>query len=148
MQDSRRVQGRARWEPDPRPKPGPPVQIARYHGDVTVSGPGELGGGPVQRRSRGLDERRPQREIFDRVAGEHHLGEHDNRSPRGGRPAGRFDNGCGVAVEIPDGGLDLGESDSKLRHDFSLGGAALPPGNTDGADWPRGQAGRVRTAHA
>ena len=68
--------------------------------------------------------RRAQREVLDRVAGEHHLGEgHQVGAALGGRrrpPADRR----GVAGEVADGRVDLGQGESQLRHAASVVGGA------------------------
>ncbi len=88
------------------------VEVADDHGYVAEALVGEARGERHQRRPGGFDERRAQREVLDRVAGEDHLGEgHEVRAPLG-RLTGPVDDGVGVAVEVADGGVDLVQGES------------------------------------
>ena len=106
----------------PGSQAGLAVQVADHHGDVAEPGLGQPLSGPLKHGDRRVHERRPQGQILDRIAGQHHLGEHRDPGPGGDGPAGPLDHGFGVAVQITDGGIYLGERDANLRHKNSLGG--------------------------
>ena len=57
-----------------------------------------------------------QRKVLDGITGQGHLGEDDDVGAGFGGPAGPGDVQVGVAVEVTDGGVDLGERDAQLRH--------------------------------
>ncbi len=83
----RRVERRARGQARARRDAGPPVQVTDHDREVAKPVGGEPGGKAVQRRHRGVHERGTQGEIFHRVAGEHHLGEHRHSRARVSGPA-------------------------------------------------------------
>ena len=120
VQHRRGVERRSGRQAHPRRQSRLPVQVAGHHGDVAQAGLGEPGGSLPQRGDRRLYERRAQRQVLDRIAGEHHFGEQDHPGACGGRLRGPADDGGGVAVEVADGGIDLSERDPKLGHEFSL----------------------------
>jgi hypothetical protein len=62
------------------------------------------------------DKRFPQRQILHRVAGQRHLAEHhDVRTGSGGFPAAIGDH-CGVAHDVADTWIHLGQGQTQLRH--------------------------------
>jgi hypothetical protein len=64
----------------------------------------------------GVDEGSAKCQILDRVAGEHHLREGHQVCPRVGGLACPFVHEAHVAVDVTDGGVDLGEGETDLRH--------------------------------
>jgi hypothetical protein len=67
-----------------------------------------------------LDERRPQGEVLDRVAVEDQLREGRDMGPLLTCPPGPVQHQVGVAGKVADGGVDLGERESDLRHTGSV----------------------------
>ena len=96
------------------------VEVADNDRKIAETVVGDLPRGPLHSGARCLDEGVAQREVLDRIAGEHHLGEDGEMRPTLGcvpRPAAYE---VGVAVEITDCGIDLVESDAQLSHATSL----------------------------
>ncbi len=104
---------------------GDAVEVADHHDQPTEALGLEPGGEGVERGAARVLERRPQREVLDRVAGEHHLGERDEVGTRRRRLVRPGHDQVRVAREVADGRVDLGEGEPQLRHDASL--AAAPP---------------------
>ncbi len=77
---------------------------------------GEVFGGRAGR----LDERRPHREVLDRIARQHHLGEHDEVYALGDRLLAVVDDEVGVGGQVPDRGIDLGKGETHLGHEASV----------------------------
>ena len=69
----------------------------------------------VDRRVAGVDDRRPQHEIFGRVSDERELREHDEIGAACGRCVARAPDAREVAVDVADGGIELGERDGELH---------------------------------
>src|SRR5450756_1777041 len=70
----------------------------------------------VQRMLGRASERRPERQVLDRVAGHGHLGEGDEG---GAVPCGLlapFEDRRGVALDVTDTGVDLRERDPQRGH--------------------------------
>lgn len=83
------------------------VEIADEDRDLPEALRVEAGGERAQRGTRRLDEGRPQGQVLDGVAGQHHLGErHEVGALFGGVP-GPVDDRLGVAGEVADGRVDL-----------------------------------------
>ena len=96
------------------------VEISNYRDKITKTCIEQPSGETIDRDSGGLDEAAPQREIFYRVTGEHHLGEqHEVRTGVGCllRPV---HNKVGVGRDVPDGGVDLGHGNPQMRHGTRL----------------------------
>jgi hypothetical protein len=66
------------------------------------------------------DERRSVGHVLDRVTGQHHLGEHDEVGIALGSVAARREDELGVAVEVADAGVHLGEGEAQLGHVTSV----------------------------
>jgi hypothetical protein len=63
------------------------------------------------------DERFAERQVFDRVAGEHHLGEAHEMRLLFGRAPDPAVHGGGVTGDVTNRRVDLGEGDPQRRHD-------------------------------
>lgn len=83
------------------------VEIADDDGYVAEALLGQPPGQLPQRRPARLDERAAQRQILDRIAGQHHFRERDQvRALLHGVP-GPLEHRGGVAFQVADGGVDL-----------------------------------------
>src|SRR5205085_3695102 len=65
---------------------------------------------------RTLDERRLEEQVLGRISGDHHLGEGEHLDALGASPLDGLDDERGVAGEISDRGIELGESEAELSH--------------------------------
>ena len=92
------------------------VQVAENDRQVAVTVRDEVRGQLCQCGPGGVDERRPQREVLDRVSGEHHLGERHQMGAPLGRLGSPLADRPRVATQIADGRVDLGQGQSHLRH--------------------------------
>jgi hypothetical protein len=100
--------------------PGGPLREAHREGHAP--GPGGRLRQVAERRLAAVEELGEIEEVARRVAAERELREHHQRRPGGARALYPVaDLGC-VPVEVPDGGVDLGEGDPAGRH----GRAMLP----------------------
>ena len=89
------------------------VEVAVEVGEADERGkPARVAGELAQGLRRGTDEARPQQQVLRRVAGDRQLGEEDEVSPGGARLVQALEDLFAVAVEIADGRVDLGESES------------------------------------
>ena len=127
VQQRRRVQRGAGRQPGARGQVSPPVQVAGHDRDPAEPFGRQPGRHRVQRRDRRLHERRPQRQVLHRVAGQHHLGEHHDPGPARRRPAGPLHDHRRVSVQVPDRGIDLSQRNPQHRHPTSLGRSQPPP---------------------
>ena len=101
---------------------GSEVDEADHGGRVQAAG-GVLDafeGGEILR-----DEGAAQQEVLRRVARDGQLGQHDEVAGGGLRVADGGEDAIHVAVEVSDGGVDLGESDAKAAHGASSGPGAV-----------------------
>ena len=95
------------------------VEVADHDGEVAEAFVGQTR--PATRRvPGGVDERGPQREVLDRVAGQPHLGEGDQVGAQVGGPAGQLEDLRGVAVEVTDHRVVLSEREAQLGHATSV----------------------------
>ena len=76
----------------------------------------------VDRAPRGAHEPGTEQQVLGRVAGDDELGEEDEVGVRVARPLEPLDDPGGVAVEVADDAIDLGECES---HRFSPLGRKL-----------------------
>ena len=121
------------------------VEVADDHRQGAQAVGGEVGRELLERGPRGVDERRPQREVLHGVAGQHHLGKgHQVRATLGGlcRPPADHRR---VAGQVPHRRVDLGQGESQLRHASSLDGAAQAArwGTGGRSAQPRGETSSV-----
>mgnify|MGYP003694097043 CR=1 FL=1 len=87
------------------------VQVPDDDDKITKPGVEQPGGEASDRGPRCLDEAAPQREILDRVAGEHHLGKQHQVRAGVGRLLRPVHDKIGVGRDVTDGGIDLGHGD-------------------------------------
>jgi hypothetical protein len=66
------------------------------------------------------DERRPVRQVLDRVSGQHHLGQHHEMCAALGGIAARREDELGVAVQVAHTGVHLSEGEAQLGHVTSV----------------------------
>ncbi len=93
-----------------------PVEVAHHHRQVAQPVGGQVGGERLQGVPAGVDEGGAQSEVLDRVAGEHHLGEGGQvRAGVGGRASPPPDQ-RGVAGQVADGRVHLGQGQAQLSH--------------------------------
>jgi hypothetical protein len=97
-----------------------PVEVSDDHGELTEAVGVQVVRELCQRRPAGLDETGAQREVLDGVPGEHHLGEgSDVRTGVVRRRRPLPDQG-GIAGEVAERGVDLGQREAQLRHASSV----------------------------
>jgi hypothetical protein len=91
---------------------------------LVLQAEGELLG----RRAGGLDQRGAHREVLDGIARQHHLGEHDEVDALRHGVLAVLDDQVGVAGEVADRGVDLGEGKTQLGHGHdTIGTSRLGP---------------------
>ena len=132
VQQRGRVLGGADRLADPGCPAGPPAQVAGDHGDAAEPAGGQLPRRRLQGGDRGVHERVPQRQVLHRVAGQHHLREHDEVGAGVRGAPGPRRHRCGVPRQVADGRVHLGKGDPQPGHPCTLIGprpcpSARPP---------------------
>ena len=104
--------------------PARAVEIADDHRQVaeTVIGQSRCERGDCVKGC--VDERAPQSEVFNGVAGQHHLGERDQVGSLGRGARRPFTHGARVVGQVTDDGVHLGQGEAQLRHGSEPRGAA------------------------
>ncbi len=120
MQHGGRVQRGASRHADALDFASAAVQVADDNGDAVEALGREVTGKLVHRPDGCIDERLTERQVLDRVPGQHHLREDDDARALLRRAHGPLDHFVAIASEVADSGIDLSESDPKLRHVLSL----------------------------
>ena len=88
------------------------VEVADRDRDVAEAAGGEVRGEAFEGVAGGRDERLAEDQILHRVAGEHHFRERHQVRARVGGAAGPLVHQCGVAREIANRRVDLGQGDA------------------------------------
>jgi len=115
VQQRRGVERRPLRHPDARLQAG---AVDVPHDDRELAEPlvGEPPRRGLQGGDGGVDERGAQHQVLHRVPGEEHLGEDDEVRAAVGRLTRPFEQLVGVAGQVPDRRVGLGQSYAELRH--------------------------------
>jgi hypothetical protein len=103
------------------------AQVPGDHGDPAEPGRVQLPRGVLQGGDRRGHERGAQREVFHRVAGEHHLREHHQVGACGRGAAGPLQHRGSVPGQVTDGRVRLGKGDPQPGHPFTVCRPAAGP---------------------
>ena len=96
------------------------VQISHHRDKITKTRIEQASGETIDRDPGGLDEAAPQREIFHRVTGQHHLGKQHQVCTGVGCLFRPVHDKVGVRRDIPDGGVDLRHGYPQMGHGTRL----------------------------
>ena len=100
-------------------------QVADHHGDLAQAVVGQPGGEVLDGVHAGVREGLAQHEVLGRIPGERHLGEHDEVDAVPGSLRRPGAHQVGVAGQITDAGVDLGETYPELHRLLIVHGSIL-----------------------